>query len=86
MPDIKYAVKILRAGKSGGVSAVTSDCFIHGSDSLYALISMLFNAMLSHGTLPNDFGVYSNTDTKRITCGCTETPKLPCNCAEQHSW
>ena len=55
MPDIKSAVKKLRAGKSGGISAVTSDCFIHGTDSLYALIAMLFNAMLLHGTLPNDF-------------------------------
>ena len=42
-------------GKSGGISAVTSDCFIHGTDSLYALVAMLFNAMLLHGTLPNDF-------------------------------
>ena len=55
MPDIKSAVKKLRAGKSGGISAVTSDCFIHGTDSLYALIAMLFNAMLLHGTLPNYF-------------------------------
>ena len=85
MPEIKSAVKKLRVGKSGGVSVVTSDCFIHGTDSLYAFIAMLFNAMLLHGTLPNDFGVYFNTDTKRITCGCTENPKLPCNCTEQHS-
>ena len=35
MPDIKSAVKKLRARKSGGVSAVTSDCFIYGTDSLY---------------------------------------------------
>ena len=56
MPDIKSAVKKLRAGKSGGVSAATSDCFIHGTDSLYAFIAMLFNAiMLLHGTPPNDF-------------------------------
>ena len=32
-----------------------SDCFIHGSDSLYYFIAMLFNAMLLHGTIPNDF-------------------------------
>ena len=50
MPDIKSAVKKLCAGKSGGAGDVTSDCFIHGSDSLYAFI-----AMLIHGTLPNDF-------------------------------
>ena len=52
MPDIKSAVKKLRAWKAGGVSAVTSDCFTHGTDSWYALIAMLFNAMLLHGTLP----------------------------------
>ena len=46
MPDIKSAVKKLRAGKSGGVSVVTSDSFIHGTDSLYAFIAMLFNALL----------------------------------------
>ena len=55
MPDIKSAVKKLRDGKSNGVSAVTSDCFIHGTHSLYAFFAMLFNAMLLHGTLPNDF-------------------------------
>ena len=48
MPDIKSAVKKLRAGKSGSFSAITSDCFSHGSDSLDAYI-----AMLLHGTLPN---------------------------------
>ena len=57
MPDIKSAVKKLCARKSGGVTAVTSDCFIHGTDSLYAFIVMLFNAMLLHGTLKNDFWV-----------------------------
>ena len=68
MPDIKSVVKKLFAGKSGGVSAVTSDCFINGYGSLYAFIAMLFNAMLLYGTLPNDFGVYFNTDTKGATC------------------
>ena len=66
-PDIKSAVKKLRARKSGGISAVTSDCFIHGTDSLYALIAMLFNAMLLHGTLPNDFSRYKIC-CKEITC------------------
>ena len=81
MPDIKSAVKKLRTGQSGGISAITSDCFIQGTDSLYALI-----AMLLHGHFQMFLGVYFNTDTKRITCGCTENPKLPCNCTEQHSW
>ena len=67
MPDIKSAVKKLRARKSGGISAVTSDCFIHGTDSLYALIAMLFNAMLLHGTLLNDFSRYK-IYCKEITC------------------
>ena len=55
IPDIKSAIKKLRAGKSGGVSAVTYDCFIHGTDSLHAFIALLLNAMLLHWTLPNDF-------------------------------
>ena len=55
VPDLKSAVSKLQAGKSGGVSTVTSDCFIHGSDSLYYFIAMLFNAVLLHGTIPNDF-------------------------------
>ena len=38
MSYIKSAVKKLRAGKSGGVSVITSDCFIHGTDSLYVFI------------------------------------------------
>ena len=50
MPDIKSAVKKVCAGKTGGVSAVTSNCFINGTDSLYAFISMLL-----HGTYQNDF-------------------------------
>ena len=41
MPDIKSAVKKLRAWKSGGISAVTSDCFIHGTDSLLLCYLML---------------------------------------------
>ena len=44
-------------GNQAGVSAVTSNCFIHGSDSLYAFIAMLFNAVLLHGTLANDISV-----------------------------
>ena len=86
MPDIQSDVKKLHAGKSGGVSAVTSDSFTHGIDSLYAFIAMLFNAMLLHGTLPNDFWCLFNTDTKGATSGCTENPKLPYNCTEQYSW
>ena len=52
MLNIQSAVKKLRPWKSGGVSAVTSDCFIRGNDSLYAFI-----AMLLHWTLPNEFCV-----------------------------
>ena len=91
MPDIISAVKKLRAGKSVGVSAVTSDCFMHGSDSLYAFIALLSNAMLLMLCYYTEhfqmiFGVYFITDTKGDTCGCTENPKLPCKCTEQHFW
>ena len=41
MPDIQSVVNKLCTGKSVGVSAVSSDCFIHGSDSLYAFIAVI---------------------------------------------
>ena len=69
MPNIKSDVKKLRAGKSGGVSAVTSYCFIDGTDSLYAFIAMLFNALLLHGTLPNDFWcLFYKSNCSTIMC------------------
>ncbi len=52
--DVKSAVKKLRFGKTGGASTM-SDCYIHGTDLLYYYISILFNAMLIHGVLHDEF-------------------------------
>ena len=85
MPDIKYVVKKVCAGKSGFISTVRSDCFIHSTDLLDVLL--LWYLMLCYYT--GDFqmivGVYFNTDTKRVTCGGTENTQLLCNCTEQYS-
>ena len=50
MPDITSVVNKVRAGKLGGVSAVTFDCYIYGTESVYVFI-----AILLHGIIPNDF-------------------------------
>ena len=34
-----------------------SDCYVHGTDLLYHYIAFLFNCMLIHGVVPEDFRV-----------------------------
>ena len=68
------------------VTDIKYDCFIHGSDSLYAFLLCYLMLCYYTGHFQIIFGVYFNTDTKRITCGCMENSKLPCNYTEQYSW
>ena len=55
--DVKLAVKKLKSGKSGGSSGIMSDCYVRGTDLLYHYIALLFNRMLVHGVVPEDFRV-----------------------------
>ena len=55
--DVKLAVKKLKSGKSGGSSGIMSDCYVRGTDLLYHYITLLFNCMLVHGVVPEDFRV-----------------------------
>ena len=55
--DVKLAVKKLKSGKSGGSSGIMSDCYVRGTDLLYHYIALLFNCMLVHGVVPEDFRV-----------------------------
>ena len=48
-------VKKLKSGKSGGSSGIMSDCYVRGTDLLYNYITLLFNCMLVHGVVPEDF-------------------------------
>ena len=55
--DVKLAVKKLKSGKSGGSSGIISDCYVHGTELLYYYIALLFNCMLVHGVVSEDFRV-----------------------------
>ena len=55
--DVKLAVKKLKSVKSVGSSDIMSDCHARGTDLLYHYITLLFNCMLVHGVVPEDFGV-----------------------------
>ena len=50
-----HNVKYLNPGKSGGICTVISDNIINGRQLLYYYIVGLFNAMLKHSVLPEDF-------------------------------
>ena len=55
---VKEAIDHIKTGKHDGDKGVMSDHFIFGSNKLFTLISMLFSAMLSHGSTCSSF-VYS---------------------------
>ena len=55
--DVKLAVRKLKSSKSDGSSGIMSDCYVHGIDLLYHYIELLFNCMLVHGVVPEDFRV-----------------------------
>jgi len=55
---VKAAVARLKPHKSDGCNDLTSDHLKHAGIDLYGHIALLFNAILWHGTLPENF-VYS---------------------------
>jgi len=53
--EVVAAISKLKVGKSDGSIGLCSDFFKHGCDDLAVYIALLFNALLIHGTAPNEF-------------------------------
>ena len=53
--EIVHAVKGLKCGKSPGLDHLQGEHFKYADDTLYCLLCMIFNSMLSHGHLPSNF-------------------------------
>ena len=49
----KMAIRRLKPGKRDGIVKLASDNFIHGSNRLFVLLSLLFKYILCHGFAPN---------------------------------
>ena len=47
--DVKEAVKNLKPDKNDYILNLSSNRFLNGTDLLYRLLSILFNAFLTHG-------------------------------------
>ena len=52
---VKAAVNRLKSHKNDGSTDLSSDHIIHACDDLHVHTALLFNAILVHGSLPNDF-------------------------------
>ena len=50
--DIVKAIKHLKSGKSGGCEGIFADHVIHGTHLLIVMLSLVYNAMIVHGTSP----------------------------------
>ena len=70
--DVMNAIANLKSGKSDGLERLFSDHFIHGTHSLYVILSILFTSMLSHGFSPNSMILGTMipipTDKKKSLC------------------
>ena len=53
--EVLAAISKLKAGKSDGSIGLCSDVLKHDCDDLAVYIALLFNALLIHGTAPNEF-------------------------------
>ncbi len=51
--DYVITVAHLKQGKTNGEEGLMSDNIIHGTHSLYVLLTVVFNAMLIHGVSPD---------------------------------
>ncbi len=51
--DVIKSVAHLKQGKTDGEEGHMSDNITHGTDSLYVLLTIVFNAMLIHGVSPD---------------------------------
>jgi len=53
--DVTNAINKLKPGKSDGCSGLCSDYFKHAPRALAVYISLLLSALLTHGTMPQEF-------------------------------
>jgi hypothetical protein len=53
--EIEEAIKMLRKGKACGHDGISSEHLIYCNNKIYPLLSILFNAMLVHSYLPEEF-------------------------------
>ena len=53
--DIIDMVKKFKQAKADGYMGMTTDCLIQGTNKLFVLLSLLFRAILTHGTVPSEF-------------------------------
>ena len=51
--DVKLAMKNVKSGKSPGMDGLYGEHFKYAHDKLYTLLSLLFNAIIIHGFLPD---------------------------------
>jgi len=51
--DVKVAIKNLKMGKSAGFDGIFAEHFKYADDIICTYLSMLFNAMIMHGYIPN---------------------------------
>ena len=79
--DVNKAVEHLKCNKSDGVSGIYSDHFVHGTPSLFDLITKYCNAVLLHGYCPADMlqGSYIPIPkNKRCNSNCSDNFRAIC--------
>ena len=52
--DIKIAIKDIKMGKTCGIDGIYGEHFKYASDKIQVLLSLLFNAMVIHGYMPEN--------------------------------
>ena len=53
--DIKEAIKALKKGKSKGPDGISAEHLIYCDQKIFYLLSILFNAMIIHAYIPDEF-------------------------------
>ena len=52
---VSTSIKLLKQGKSDGICNITTDHLINGSGKLVVYLSLLFNCVIKHSSLPSGF-------------------------------
>ena len=73
-PDIvRFCVGRLKPHKGDGKFGFKSDHLINGTNKLFTVLSIMFNAMLTHGFYPDDL-----SQSTIISIPCHKTVGVPC--------